>query len=64
MKKIHVLALVPVLCLVVGPIFTNRVTPYILGMPFLLFWILLSVCITSVCMGILYWLDPANKEVE
>ncbi|KEK23771.1 DUF3311 domain-containing protein [Bacillus gaemokensis] len=61
MKKIHVLALIPVLCLVIGPVFTNSVTPYVLGMPFLLFWILLSVFITSFCMGLLYWLDPANK---
>ncbi len=54
MKKIHVLALIPVFCLVVGPVFANSVTPYILGTPFLLFWILLSVLITSLCMGIVY----------
>ena len=46
MKKIYILALIPVLCLVVGPIFANSVTPYVLGMPFLLFWVLLSVFIT------------------
>ncbi|MFV1457781.1 DUF3311 domain-containing protein [Bacillus mycoides] len=62
MKKIHVLALIPVLCLVVGPIFANSVTPYVLGMPFLLFWVLLSVFITSLCMGLVYVFDPANKE--
>ncbi|MGN7893074.1 DUF3311 domain-containing protein [Bacillus sp. 22475] len=62
MKKIHILALIPVLCLVVGPIFANSVTPYVLGMPFLLFWVLLSVFITSLCMGLLYVCDPANKE--
>lgn len=61
MKKIHVLALIPVLCLVVGPVFTNSVTPYVLGMPFLLFWVLLSVLITSLCMGGVYVFDPANK---
>ena len=61
MKKIHVLALIPVLCLVVGPGFANSVTPYVLGMPFLLFWVLLSVLITSLCMGIVYVFDPANK---
>ncbi|KFN03687.1 DUF3311 domain-containing protein [Bacillus clarus] len=61
MKKIHMLALIPVLCLVVGPIFTNSVTPYVLGMPFLLFWVLLSVLITSLCMGFVYLFDPANK---
>ena len=62
MKKIHILALIPVLCLVVGPIFVNSVTPYVLGMPFLLFWVLLSVFITSLCMGLVYAFDPANKE--
>ncbi|MFD6506427.1 MULTISPECIES: DUF3311 domain-containing protein [Bacillus] len=62
MKKIHVLALIPVLCLVIGPVFANSVTPYVLGMPFLLFWVLLSVLITSLCMGLVYLLDPANKE--
>ncbi len=51
MKKIHILALIPVLCLVVGPIFANSVTPYVLGMPFLLFWVLLSVFITSFLYG-------------
>lgn len=61
MKKIHVLALIPVFCLVVAPVFANSVTPYILGMPFLLFWVLLSVLITSLCMGIVYVFDPANK---
>lgn len=61
MKKIHVLALIPVLCLVVGPVFANSVTPYVLGMPFLLFWVLLWVLITSLCMGIVYVFDPANK---
>ncbi|AFQ16957.1 DUF3311 domain-containing protein [Bacillus thuringiensis] len=62
MKKIHILALIPVLCLAVGPIFANSVTPYVLGMPFLLFWVLLSVFITSLCMGLVYVFDPANKE--
>ncbi|MCI3146757.1 DUF3311 domain-containing protein [Bacillus cereus] len=62
MKKIHILALIPVLCLVVGPIFADSVTPYVLGMPFLLFWVLLSVFITSFCMWLVYVFDPANKE--
>ncbi|MDT3495410.1 DUF3311 domain-containing protein [Bacillus toyonensis] len=61
MKKMHVLALIPVLCLVVGPVFANSVTPYVLGMPFLLFWVLLSVLITSLSMGLVYVFDPANK---
>ena len=63
MKKIHVLALIPVLCLVVGPVFANSVTPYVLGMAFLLFWVLLSVFITSLCMGLVYVFDSANKGI-
>ncbi|TBX75164.1 DUF3311 domain-containing protein [Bacillus mycoides] len=61
MKKIHVLVLIPVFCLVIGPVLANSVTPYVLGMPFLLFWVLLSVLITSLCMGLVYVFDPANK---
>jgi hypothetical protein len=39
----------------------NRTDPYILGMPFLLFWIVLWVVLTSVCMTLVYISDPANK---
>ncbi|MDH4423408.1 MULTISPECIES: DUF3311 domain-containing protein [Bacillus] len=63
MKTLHVLALIPVLCLVVGPVFANSVTPYVLGMAFLLFWVLLSVFITSLCMGLVYVFDSANKGI-
>lgn len=62
MKKAHLLAIIPVMLLAVGPIFANHVEPYVLGMPFLLFYILLSVILTSVLMTILYALDPVNKE--
>jgi hypothetical protein len=62
MKKVHLIAIVPVLLLTVGSIFANRVEPYMFGMPFLLFYILLSVILTSIFMSILYALDPVNKE--
>lgn len=41
--------------------FVNRVEPFVLGLPFLLFWIVLWVVLTSVCMGIVYWTDPVNR---
>ena len=47
-----------------GVIFANRVEPVVLGMPFILFWIVLWVVLTSVIMAIVYQLDPANKEDE
>lgn len=54
------LAIIPfILMLCVIP-FVNRVTPYVLGMPFILFWIVLSVVVTSIIMGLIYKLDPVN----
>ncbi|MFD0919486.1 DUF3311 domain-containing protein [Saccharopolyspora rosea] len=40
----------------------DRVRPFVLGMPFLLFWVLAWVVLTSVCMAVVYWSDPANRE--
>ncbi|MFF5260036.1 DUF3311 domain-containing protein [Actinomadura viridis] len=42
----------------------NRTEPYVLGLPFFLFWLSLSIVLTSVCMAAVYRLDPANREEE
>lgn len=42
--------------------FVNRVEPFILGMPFLLFWMVLWVLLTAGCMSAVYLTDPANKK--
>ena len=62
MKLIHVLAALPFFGLLVGVAFANRVEPFVLGMPFILFWIVLWVLLTSVIMAIVYKLDPTNRE--
>ncbi len=55
------LACVPfVMMLVITP-FVNRTTPYVIGLPFLLFWVVLSVVMTAVCMAIIYFTDPQNR---
>ncbi|MGG2093497.1 DUF3311 domain-containing protein [Bacillus sp. S13(2024)] len=64
MKLIHFLALIPFVGILGGIIFANRVTPYVLGMPFILFWIVLWVVLTSVTMAVIFKLDPANREGE
>ncbi len=64
MKLIHVLAALPFLGILVGVGFVNRVEPLVLGMPFILFWIVVWVILTSVIMGIIYQLDPQNREGE
>ncbi|WP_018131824.1 DUF3311 domain-containing protein [Effusibacillus pohliae] len=64
MKIYHVLALLPFLAILGGVSFVNQTAPYVLGMPFLLFWIVMWVVLTSVIMAIVFKLDPANKEGE
>jgi hypothetical protein len=54
------LAIVPAIGLLGGVPFANRVEPYVLGLPFLLFWILLWVLLTSAIMAVVYALDRAS----
>ena len=56
------LACLPFLGLLAGPIFLNRVTPFVLGLPLLLAWIVLWLLLTPVVMAIVYRLDPANRS--
>jgi hypothetical protein len=48
------LALVPVVALVGGLPFANRLEPLVLGLPFLLFWILGWVLVTPIFLGVAY----------
>ncbi len=56
------LAALPPLLMLGGVPFANRVEPYVLGLPFLLFWILLWVVLTSAVMGLIYALDQADAR--
>ncbi|MFC0611629.1 DUF3311 domain-containing protein [Scopulibacillus daqui] len=64
MKYIHLLSILPFLGILVGIIFANRVTPYVLGLPFMIFWLLLWLFLTSITLAIVYKFDPQNKEEE
>jgi hypothetical protein len=64
MKRIRWLMLLPFLGILGGIPFANRVTPYILGLPFILFWIVAWVIITSIIMAIVYRFDPKVKEED
>ncbi len=61
MKIIYLLCLLPFVGILGLLPFVNKVTPFILGMPFFLFWIVMWVILTSFIMGIVYKLDPAVK---
>jgi hypothetical protein len=62
MRPVYLLGLLPFLGFFVGIFFANRVEPYVLGLPFVMFWIAMWVVLTSVIMGIIYKLDPINRE--
>lgn len=42
----------------------NRIEPYVLGLPFLLFWVTAWMILSSVILLIVYKLDPANEGSE
>lgn len=64
MRNIRWLAVIPFLALLVGPFFVNRATPLVLGLPFLLAWIVAWILLASVIMTVIYIADPANREGE
>lgn len=60
MKPTSWLAIIPFIGMFAGPLLHNSVTPFILGMPFILGWITIWVFLTSVIMAVLYWFDPVR----
>lgn len=56
-KSYRLLALVPAIAILGAPWFANRIEPRILGMPFLLGWIVFWVLMTSVVMAMIGALD-------
>ena len=57
MRAYRLLALIPAIALISSGWVANRLEPRILGLPFLLAWIVGWVVATSVVMGIIYRLD-------
>lgn len=55
-------ALVPATALVAGLPFVNRLEPLVLGLPFLLFWILAWVLATPLFLGAAYALLHAARD--
>jgi hypothetical protein len=62
MRGIGWLAILPFIGIFAGPIFHNSVTPFILGMPFILAWIVLWVLISSAVMAVIYRFDAATES--
>ncbi|MEO7999448.1 MAG: DUF3311 domain-containing protein [Gemmatimonadaceae bacterium] len=56
-RRHHLLAVLPLVALLGAPYIANRLEPRILGMPFLLGWIVVWVVITSAVMALIVRLD-------
>lgn len=64
MKHIGFLAIIPILGLLLGPVFHNSSTPFLFGMPFLLGWMVIWVVLVSVTMAVIYAFDPARATAR
>jgi hypothetical protein len=62
MKLQHVLAAVPFAGVLVGMFFANSVEPYVLGLPFAMFWVVAWVIVSSALMAVVYRLDERDRE--
>jgi Protein of unknown function (DUF3311) len=60
---LRVLAALPFVGILLGVPFVNRVEPLMLGMPFVLAWIVMWVVLSSIIMAIIYRLDPTNRQL-
>jgi hypothetical protein len=58
------LAVVPAIGMLGGVPVANRVEPFVLGLPFLLFWIVLWVLLTSAILAVVYALDRAARPPD
>jgi len=62
LRPYHLLALLPTMGLLGGVTFANRVEPYVLGLPFLLFWVVSWVVTTSMIMAVITSLDSGQPD--
>ncbi|WP_406589670.1 DUF3311 domain-containing protein [Bacillus atrophaeus] len=62
MKVVYLLSILPFIGMLCFLPFVNRVEPFVFSMPFIMFWVAIWTVLTSVILGIMYKLDPRNKE--
>ena len=57
----HVIALIPVVWVLGAPWFANRIEPFVLGMPFLLAWIVIGTLLSSASMALIGAIDRQQQ---
>ena len=58
----RIMAALPFIGILIGVPFVNQVEPLVLGMPFVLAWIVIWIVLSAIIMGIIYRLDPTNRQ--
>jgi hypothetical protein len=61
MKPQHALSALPLAGILVGIFFANRTEPYVLGLPFVLFWLLAWVVLAAGIMALVHRLDDRER---
>ena len=63
---IYCTSLVIPLLLLIFPLFSlgNRSTPFIIGLPFSVFWVIAWIIVTFLIVLVMYSLDPDKDEEE
>ncbi len=56
------LASLPFIGILGGAGLANRTEPFVLGLPFLMAWIVLWVVASSAIMAVIFALDPVNRR--
>jgi hypothetical protein len=62
MKILYIFSIIPFIGILGFLPLVNRVEPFILGMPFNMFWMVMWTVLTSIILGIMYKIDPRNQE--
>ena len=57
MRLTHALTALPFFGVLVGIFFANRTEPFVLGLPFALFWLVLWVVLTAAIMALVGAID-------
>ncbi|MBY0121739.1 DUF3311 domain-containing protein [Bacillus sp. S/N-304-OC-R1] len=62
MKPLYYLAFIPIVGFLIGVPLTNRIEPFVLGLPFSMFWIVLCVVLSSLTVLVMYKFDKHDEE--
>ena len=59
-----ILTLIPFIWTIGMIPFVNRVKPFVLGLPFLAFWLIAGIVVAFLCINALYRLDKNKNDSE